>query len=89
MPGASTSEIEVSLVSSKGFWLLLEDEELFVSYAEFPWFKQATVEQITTVERPSSNHLYWPLIDVDLAVASIRDPASFPLISKRDSALQQ
>ena len=82
MPGVSTSEIEVSLVSSKGFWLLLEDEELFVSYSDFPWFKQATVEQITTVERPSSDHLYWPLIDVDLAVTSIRDPASFPLISK-------
>ncbi len=87
MPGVSTSEIEVSLVSSKGFWLLLEDEELFVSYTEFPWFKQATVEQITTVERPSSDHLYWPLIDVDLAVTSIRDPALFPLISKRHSAL--
>ncbi len=89
MPGVSTSEIEVSLVSSKGFWLLLEDEELFVPYSDFPWFKQATVEQITTVERLSSDHLYWPLIDVDLAVASIRDPASFPLISKRNSALQQ
>ena len=82
MPGVSTSEIEVSLVSSKGFWLLLGDEELFVAYADFPWFKQATVEQVTTVERPSADHLYWPLLDVDLSVASIRDPASFPLISK-------
>ncbi len=74
--------IEVSLVSAKGFWLLLGDEELFVAYADFPWFKQATVEQVTTVERPSTDHLYWPLLDVDLSVASIRDPASFPLISK-------
>ena len=82
MPGVSTSEIEVSLVSAKGFWLLLGDEELFVAYADFPWFKQASVEQVTTVERPSTGHLYWPLLDVDLSVASIRDPASFPLISK-------
>ena len=51
MPGVSISEIEVSLVSAKGFWLLLGDEELFVAYADFPWFKQATVEQVTTVER--------------------------------------
>ena len=86
MHGASTSEIEVSLVSSKGFWLLLGDEELFVSYAEFPWFKQVTVEAITTVERPSADHLYWPLIDVDLAVNSIRNPAAFPLISRVVSA---
>lgn len=82
MPGLPTLEIEVSLVSSKGFWLLLDNEELFVSYTEFPWFKQATVEQITTIERPSSHHLYWPLLDVDVSVESIRDPAAFPLFSK-------
>lgn len=87
MPGVSTSEIEVSLVSAKGFWLLLGDEELFVPYADFPWFKQATVEQVTTVERPSTDHLYWPMLDVDLSVASIRDPSSFPLVSKSGSAL--
>ena len=81
MHSMSTSEIEVSLVSNKGFWLLVDEEELFVSYADFPWFKQATIEQVMTVERPSADHLYWPLIDVDLAVASIRDPAAFPLVS--------
>ena len=83
MHGASTSEIEVSLVSNKGFWLLLGDEELFVAYTDFPWFKQATIEQITTIEWPSADHLYWPLLDVDLSVASIRDPALFPMISQR------
>lgn len=82
MPGSVTSEIEVSLVSKQGFWLLLEDEELFVPYAEFPWFKQATIEQITTVERPSANHLYWPMLDVDLSVESIRQPGAFPLLAK-------
>ena len=74
--------VEVSLVSNKGFWVLIYEEELFVSYTDFPWFKQATIEQVTAVERPSADHLYWPLIDVDLAVASIRDPAAFPLISR-------
>lgn len=82
MLGAATSEIEVSLASNKGFWLLLNDEELFVPYAEFPWFKQATLEQITTVEWPTPNHLYWPLLDVDLAVESIRNPDQFPLVAK-------
>ncbi len=89
MHGAFTSEIEVSLVSNKGFWLLLGNEELFVSYADFPWFKQATVEQITTIEWPSTDHLYWPLLDIDLAPASIRDPDLFPLISRSGAAAQQ
>ena len=30
----------------------------------------------------SSNHLYWPLLDVDLAVESIRNPSLFPLVAK-------
>ena len=82
MLGTPTSEIEVTLTSRKGFWLLLDDEELFVPYSEFPWFKQATIEEVTTVERPSSNHLYWPLLDVDLSVDSVRDPSAFPLVSR-------
>ena len=82
MLGTPTSEIEVSLASNKGFWLLLDDEELFVPFAEFPWFKQATLDAIMTIERPSKNHLYWPLLDIDLALESIRNPSQFPLISK-------
>lgn len=88
MPGVSTSEVEVSLVSAKGFWLLLGDEDLFVAYADFPWFKQATVEQVTTLERPSTDHLNWPLLDVDLSVTSIRDPASFPLVSRLNPTMR-
>jgi hypothetical protein len=83
MPGTVTSAIEVSMVSKHGFWLLLESEELFVPYAEFPWFKKATIEQITEVEQPSANHLYWPMLDIDLSVESIRHPEAFPLIAKR------
>ena len=82
MHGMPTSEIEVSVVSNKGFWLLLDDEELFVPFSEFPWFKQGTIEAITTVEMPSPDHLYWPLLDIDLSIASIRNPGAFPLVSR-------
>jgi len=80
--GESTSQVEVSNISTHGFWLLLGDEELFVPFAEFPWFRDATVRQIGMVERPSAHHLYWPDLDIDLAVASIRNPRAFPLVSK-------
>jgi hypothetical protein len=82
MPGTTTSVAEVTHVSRHGFWLLLDGEELLVSFAEFPWFKQATIEQLTAVEWPSANHLYWPQLDVDLSVESIRHPEAFPLIAK-------
>ena len=80
--GVNPTEVQVSLVSNQGFWLLTEDEELFLSYADFPWFKEATIAQITNVQRPSADHLYWPSLDIDLSVESVRDPSQFPLVSK-------
>ena len=82
MPGVATLEAEVTNISAHGFWVLLGDVELPVPYAQFPWFKSATVAQITAVERPTENHLYWPLLDVDLSVDSLRNPDAFPLVSK-------
>ena len=85
MHGASTSGVEISHVSKHGFWLLLKDEELLVSFAEFPWFKEVSIEQLSKVELPSENHLYWPQLDIDICVDSIRNPKAFPLISKVSS----
>lgn len=82
MPGTSTFQVEVSHVSRHGLWLLAGDEELFLPFEHFPWFKAATIEQVSAVERPTADHLYWPLLDIDLSVQSIRDPASFPLVSR-------
>lgn len=80
--GTSTSQVEVTNISRHGFWLLLNGEELFLPFAEFPWFRDAAVGQIVLVELPSSGHLYWPELDVDLAVESIRHPERFPLVSR-------
>ena len=80
--GKNTSGAEVTNISSHGFWLLVADEELFVSFKEFPWFKDASVSKILNVVRPQPHHLYWPGLDVDVAVESIRHPEKFPLISK-------
>lgn len=82
MLGSATSAAEVTHVSKHGFWLLLGDEELAVPFSEFPWFKSATIEQLSAVERPSANHLYWPQLDIDLSIESIRNPQAFPLVSK-------
>jgi hypothetical protein len=79
--GANTLVVEVTNISAHGFWLLLGSEELFLPFEQFPWFRDATVRQITRVELPSAHHLYWPDLDVDLAVESIRHPEKFPLIS--------
>ncbi len=81
MPGTVTSAPELTNVSKHGLWLLLGQEELHLPFAKFPWFRKATIEQLSEIEWPSPNHLYWPLLDVDLSVESVRDPEAFPLVS--------
>ena len=76
-----TSATEVTHISKHGFWMLIDNEEQLLPFEQFPWFKQATIEQITTVEHPTANHLFWPLLDIDLSVESIRQPADFPLVA--------
>ena len=69
-------------MSAHGFWLFIEQRELFVPFHDFPWFKDASIGAITRLELLSPHHLYWPELDVDLAVASIEHPERFPLVSK-------
>ena len=79
--GPSTSPTEVTNVTPHGFWLFVDDRELFVPFNEFPWFREASVREITNVQLPSPHHLYWPDLDVDLAVESIEHPEKYPLVS--------
>jgi hypothetical protein len=80
--GGSTSAVEVGNVTRQGFWLLLDGRELFLSFADFPWFRAASIEDLTTIERPSAHHLYWPTLDIDLAVESLEPPERYPLVSR-------
>jgi Protein of unknown function (DUF2442) len=81
-PGATTSDVEITNISRHGFWLFLDDRELFLPFQEFPWFQNAPVGAILKVERPHPHHLYWPDLDIDLAVESIEHPERFPLVAR-------
>jgi hypothetical protein len=74
--------VEVTNVSPHGFWLFVDDRELFVPFKDFPWFREASVREITNVQLPSSHHVYWPDLDIDLAVESIEHPEKYPLVSQ-------
>jgi hypothetical protein len=80
--GKPTSDVEITNLSKHGFWILVQGRELFASFESFPWFRDAAVGQILNVEMPGAGHLYWPELDVDLAVDSIEHPEAFPLISR-------
>lgn len=82
-PGNNTLAVEVTNISRHGIWLLAHDKELFMSYKDFPWFKNQTIKSILHVEAQGqgAEHFYWPDIDVDLTVESIEHPERFPLKS--------
>ena len=80
--GASTSQVEVTNISPHGFWMFIGDRELFVPFKDFPWFREATVREIANVQLPSPHHLYWPDLDIDLAVESIEHIEKYPLVSQ-------
>jgi len=80
--GKRTSAVEVTNVSPHGLWLLIDGTDRFAPFEQFPWFRNATIAQLSRVELPSAHHLYWPDLDIDLAVESLDQPEKFPLVSK-------
>ncbi len=68
------SHAEVTSINKLGFWLQFGAEELYLSFVEFPRFEHATIAQITCVMCPSASRVYWPELDLDLALDTIRNP---------------
>lgn len=80
--GANTSAIEVTNVSSHGFWLFWNNEEHFLAFEHFTWFKDASISAISNVELQGKEHIHWPDLDVDLSMEIIKKPDSFLLQAK-------
>ena len=58
--GKNTSAVEVTNISAHGVWILVRGKELFMSYEDFPWFKDQAAKKITNAEEQSRNHFHWP-----------------------------
>jgi hypothetical protein len=51
-------------------------------FDDFPWFQDASVDALSRIEEPAPGHFYWPDLDVDLGLETIRHPERFPLKSR-------
>ena len=80
--GRNILEVEVTNISNHGLWVLTQNKELFLSYENFPWFKNKTIDNITKVESFGQGHLHWEELDVDLSLEMIEHPERFPLQAK-------
>jgi len=73
---------EVTNISQHGIWLFFKGSEYFMPFEKYPWFRQATVEQIQDIEATPTGHFHWPALDVDLHVDILEHPERFPLRTK-------
>lgn len=86
MPGTGTSTVEVVNVSSRGFWILHDERERFLSFDDFPWFREAPIRAVLNVVLSGPARLRWPDLDIDLALDSIDRPEKYPLIARDSGA---
>jgi hypothetical protein len=77
--GGSTSALEVTHIDTRGLWLYVDGREHYMPFDTFPWFAEATVKQISHVERFGADHMHWPELDIDLTLDMIDHPERYPL----------
>lgn len=75
------NDVQIFFVTDHGFWLIINQQEFFLDYKNFPWFKNQTLSAIFNVEFSQRTHLFWPDLDVDLDLDSIKNPEKYQLIS--------
>ena len=77
--GKNILNLEITNISQHGFWILYKDQEFFLSFQNYPWFKDAKISSIVNVKLLHGHHLYWPDLDVDLTTEILSDPDKYPL----------
>lgn len=77
--GKSTSRVEVTNISAHGVWILIQEHEYYLPYDIFPWFKNARISDIINVRFEHDAYLFWPTLNVDLELESIKNPERYPL----------
>ena len=82
MPGIVTSPVEIVQVTKYGLWLATGNEEFWIEYRQYPWFRNATIEAICDVTEPVPGQYYWPALDVDLDLETLRHPEDYPLVAQ-------
>jgi len=76
---SANAKAEVQNISNQGIWVLVNDQEFFMPFKDFPWFLQATIAQIYNLKMFHGKHLHWPDLDVDIELQSLKYPEAYPL----------
>jgi hypothetical protein len=69
----------VENITPFGIWVFVKGREYFLSYKDYPYFRNQTLKSIQTVQLLHGYHLYWPDLDVDLEIDNLENPERYPL----------
>ena len=81
-PGTGISLNEVTNIEPLGFWVLVDDREYFIPFADYPVFQEASIQQIFQMRRVSPTQLHWPDLDAGIEIESLDQPEHYPLVFK-------
>ena len=71
--------VSVENITPLGIWLFVKDKEYFLSYKDYPCFRDQTLKSIQAVRLLHGYHLFWPELDIDLEIDNLENPEKYPL----------
>jgi hypothetical protein len=68
------SDVQVTVIASHGIWLQVRGREVFMSYDDFPGFRDAPMGKVRNVREPVPGQLCWPDFDVMVTIETFEHP---------------
>lgn len=61
-----TKIAEITNILPFGFWILIDDNEFFIDYKQYPMFYNARISEINDFSIDAMGNFHWESLDVDI-----------------------
>ncbi|MDR2207197.1 MAG: DUF2442 domain-containing protein [Flavobacteriaceae bacterium] len=72
--------VKVLAITGNGILISIPEGDFFLPYSDYPWFKNARVDEVLDVKSEGNFAIRWDKLDVDLEIDSILHPEKYPII---------
>ena len=80
----SNTSVSVLMINGQGIMISVRGQDYFLSYNRIPWMREASINDVLTIQMCGNEAVEWPNLDVDLEIDSLRHPERYPLLIKRN-----
>ncbi len=70
----ATLPVTVSELTKRGFRIHVLDKNFYLSFKKYPWFSDATEEEIRDVVLKFEYRVHWEMLDVDFELEQLEHP---------------